>query len=83
MGDLTPPTPAQQLGLDKVLLALIEAGQAGGDLRRDMPAAVLAKQLQSLMLVATLRWLAQPELQLGDEIAHAHALFTQGARVQR
>lgn len=83
MGDLTSPTPAQQLGLDKVLLALIEAAQAGGDLRRDMPAAVLAKQLQSLMLVATLRWLAQPALQLGDEIAHAHALFTQGAGVQR
>ena len=59
--------------------ALIESGQAAGELRTDLSAAQLAQHLQLLYLGALTRWLADPRASLKREFDAVVSLFTQGA----
>ena len=66
-------------GMHTLFAALIESGQAAGELRTDLSAAQLAQHLQLLYLGALTRWLADPRASLKREFDAVVSLFTQGA----
>ncbi|MBX9403972.1 TetR/AcrR family transcriptional regulator [Lysobacter sp. BMK333-48F3] len=71
-------------GLERLFRLLILAGQASGELRRDLPAGQLADLLQHLYLGALMRWLATPgegapAPTLEEEFAAIVELFVHGA----
>ncbi|MEI2456080.1 MULTISPECIES: TetR/AcrR family transcriptional regulator [Lysobacter] len=74
----------ERSGLERLFRALILAGQASGELRRDLPAEHFADLLQHLYLGALMRWLAAPAdgaapPALQDEFGAIVELFVDGA----
>ncbi len=81
LGELNQPQgadPSRRSGLDRVFAGLIAAGQAQGEFRAGFDASVLAQYLQSLHLVAMLRWLGTPGLDLHAEFERMLDLFLNG-----
>jgi hypothetical protein len=66
-------------GMDKVLDALVSAGQQSGELRKDLSSEHLANLFQHLYLAALLRWLTVPGRDLDAEITAIIELFIHGA----
>lgn len=66
-------------GQQQVFASLIAQAQADGELRADLPAELLAHQLQFLYLGAMLRWLDRPAAGLQSEFDSAISLFLNGA----
>lgn len=68
-------------GMEKLFTAIIEGGLARGELRRDLPAAVLVMHLQFAYLAEILRWLEAPEGShaLAAALAALTGLFLDGA----
>lgn len=59
---------------------LVGQAQQDGTLRADLPAEHLASLLHHLYFGALMRWLTQPGLVLGDELAVIVEIFVGGAR---
>lgn len=66
-------------GLLDLFTSLVADAQAAGQLRADLPAALLAHQLQFLYLGAMLRWLDRSGAALRTEFDAAISLFLRGA----
>lgn len=66
-------------GLLGLFTSLVADAQAAGQLRADLPAALLAHQLQFLYLGAMLRWLDRSGAALRTEFDAAISLFLRGA----
>ncbi|WP_426663963.1 TetR/AcrR family transcriptional regulator [Rhodanobacter aciditrophus] len=61
---------------------LIEQAQSQGEIRNDIPAALLSSHLHFLYLGALLRWLEDRRIKLTDELTGALAFFMAGAAVR-
>ena len=72
---------SQRSGMDKLFTAIVERGRARGELRDDLPVAVLVMHLQFAYLAELLRWLEAPEAghELGAALAAMAGLFLDGA----
>ena len=68
----------QRSGTAGAYLALLQAGQAQGDVRRDLDASLMADHFHALYLAALTRWLASPELDLRTEFDRMVDLFVHG-----
>ncbi|MGY6271550.1 TetR/AcrR family transcriptional regulator [Achromobacter denitrificans] len=66
-------------GLQGLFESLVAEAQAAGQARADLPADLLAHQLQFLYLGAMLRWLERPDASLEAEFDAAVSLFLRGA----
>ena len=66
-------------GMQALFTSLIADAQSGGQLRADLPAELLAHQLQFLYLGAMLRWLDRPGTALRAEFDAVVSLFLRGA----
>jgi AcrR family transcriptional regulator len=67
-------------GLNGILTGIIEIGQEEGDIRKDVPAEILAEQLQSANFVSFLVWLINPEkFSLIERLTLNIDLFLDGA----
>lgn len=72
--------PAAASDMVTAYTALIERGQHDGELRGDVAAGRFAGYLHFLYLSALIRWLAEPDVSLKDELAEALEFFNSGAR---
>lgn len=73
----------QRSGLSGILAQIIELGQQKGEIRKDIPAQVLAVQLQSSNFLTHMVWLADPDqFPLTERMALNIDLFLQGAALE-
>lgn len=72
---------SRRSGLEKLFTAIVERGCADGEIRRDLPVAVLVLHLQFAYLAEILRWLEAPDggHDLGAALAALVGLFLDGA----
>lgn len=73
---------SQRSGFDAVLRQLLLDCQREGAVRDDVPLPVLVEQLESLVLVAMLRCVADSDADMTVEVGWAFKLFTQGASLR-
>lgn len=80
LGEVVGPNgdSGQRSGTAVAYLALLEAGQALGDVRRDLEARLMADHFHALYLAALTRWLASPDLDLRSEFDRMVDLFVHG-----
>ena len=80
LGEVVGPNgdDGQRSGTAGAYLALLQAGQALGDVRRDLDASLMADHFHALYLAALTRWLASPDLDLRAEFDRLVELFVHG-----
>ena len=69
---------SERSGMDRIFAGLIAEGQAAGEFRSDVSAALLATHLQFAHLATLLRWLSEDGLSLADEMAQMLDLVCNG-----
>lgn len=69
---------SERSGMDRIFAGLIAEGQAAGEFRSDVSAALLATHLQFAHLATVLRWLSEDGLSLADEMAQMLDLVCNG-----
>lgn len=72
----------QRTGFHRHLARVLEAGRVSGELRDDLPPDLAVAYLQSMQLVATLKWLHRPEADLAALLRQVLNLFLEGAGVR-
>lgn len=77
-----PSEGRERSGLDEMFAELISQGQAIGEFRTDVPAALMAMHLQFMHLATLLRCLADDSLSLPDEMAGMLDLACDGMAVR-
>ncbi|CAL95104.1 TetR/AcrR family transcriptional regulator [Azoarcus olearius] len=73
------PAAEGRSGLDRVYAQLLEAGQARGEIRRDLPLAHLTGYLVFLHLACMVAWVQKPGSSLAQEFDTMLDLFLTGA----
>jgi len=70
-------------GSQGLIAEIIRLGQQAGEIRQDIPAKLLVKQLDTLRMIVVLDWLNDPSgLELRKEMAKLVNLFLDGAMVR-
>jgi len=78
----SPSEGRERSGLDEMFTELIAQGQATGEFRADVPAALMAMHFQFMHLATLLRCLADENLSLPDEMAGMLDLACSGMAVR-
>lgn len=71
---------AMRSGFEAILAMIIQAGQEQGEIRTDIPLEILARNLEMMLLLPHVSWLADPDsFPLEPQIAVTMEIFLNGA----